>query len=202
MIGYLEGTVAERTANRCLVATSGGVGYWVFVPSHTMAQLPAKGGRVAFYTNLIVREDALELFGFQTVVEQETFDILISISKVGAKTALAILSLFRPEDLERIVADDDALVLVQVPGIGKKTAQHVFLELKDKLKAVQHGVKTGEESGASGKLLRDVLDGLTGLGYEEREVYATVRALVSEHPDYDVSQALRSSLQELSRGKA
>ncbi|MDO5484639.1 MAG: Holliday junction branch migration protein RuvA, partial [Desulfovibrionaceae bacterium] len=134
MIAYLEGRLAEIWGNRCLVITEGGVGYEVALPAHTLASLPARGRTVAFYTSLVVREDAQELYGFATFEERQTFEVLVSISKVGARTAIAILSIFRPDDLRRLVLEDDVLALTRVSGIGKKTAQHVFLELKYKLK--------------------------------------------------------------------
>lgn len=126
MIAYIEGRLAEVWGNACLVVTEGGVGYEVALPAHTLAALPGKGGSVALYTSLAVREDALELFGFASFEERQTFEVLVSISKVGARTALAILSIFRPDDLRRLVLEDDVLALTRVSGIGKKTAQHVF----------------------------------------------------------------------------
>ena len=136
MIAFLEGRLDEVFNNVCLVLTQGGVGYAVSVPAHTRANLPKRGEQLRLYTSLVVREDAMELFGFATFEERQAFELLVTISKVGAKTALAVLSIFRPQDLQRIVADDDPMVLTQVPGIGKKTAQHVFLELKDKWKGL------------------------------------------------------------------
>ena len=134
MIAYLEGRLAETWGNACLIVTEGGVGYEVALPAHTLAALPDRGEPLALYTSLAVREDALELFGFASFEERQTFEVLVSISKVGARTALAILSIFRPDDLRRLVLEDDVLALTRVSGIGKKTAQHVFLELKYKLK--------------------------------------------------------------------
>ena len=96
MIAYIEGRLAEVWGNACLVVTEGGVGYEVALPAHTLAALPGKGGSVALYTSLAVREDALELFGFASFEERQTFEVLVSISKVGARTALAILSIFGP----------------------------------------------------------------------------------------------------------
>ena len=134
MLSYVEGRVLERTENSCVLVTAGGVGYEIFLPEHTLAQLPAQGESCAFYTSFIVREDAQELFGFSSWDERLTFNLLTGINRVGARTALAILSTFRPDDLRRIVADDDASALTHVSGIGKKTAQQIFLELKYKLK--------------------------------------------------------------------
>lgn len=138
MIAYIEGRLAEVCANACVVVTEGGVGYEVYLPQQTRLQLPERGGHVRFYICHIVREDAQELFGFETWDERQTFIVLTSISKVGARTALGILSAFRPDDLRRLVLEDDVLALTQVSGIGKKSAQHIFLELKYKLKVEDH----------------------------------------------------------------
>ena len=149
----------------------------------------------------MVREDAQELYGFATFEERQTFEVLTSISKVGARTALGILSIFRPQDLRRIVLEDDVLALTRVSGIGKKTAEHVFLELKYKLKvedAPQGAVLTGDAR--PGSVFRDVLDGLANLGYAEDECAPLVKKLLLEQPDLDVTGALRAALKGLARG--
>ena len=130
MLAYIEGRLLERAETSCVLVTAGGVGYEIFLPEHALASLPAQGGMASFFTSFIVREDAQELFGFPTWDERQTFVLLRGINRVGARTALAILSQYRPDDLRRIVAEDDANALTRVPGIGKKTAQQIFLELK------------------------------------------------------------------------
>lgn len=203
MIAYVEGRLAEVWGNACLVVTEGGVGYEVALPAHTLAALPGKGGSVALYTSLAVREDALELFGFATFEERQTFEVLVSISKVGARTALAILSIFRPDDLRRLVVEDDVLALTRVSGIGKKTAQHIFLELKYKLK-VEDAPQAAAllAAGRPGSVFRDVLDGLANLGYAEEECAPLVKNLLHEESDLDVTGALRAALKALARGRA
>ena len=203
MIAYLEGRLAEIWGNACLVVTQGGVGYEVALPAHTLAALPGRGEPLALYTSLAVREDALELFGFATFEERQTFEVLVSISKVGARTALGILSIFRPDDLRRVVLEDDVLALTRVSGIGKKTAEHVFLELKYKLKVEDVPQATVLSSGVRpGSVFRDVLDGLGNLGYEPDECAPLVKKLLLEEPDLDVTGALRAALKALARGKA
>ena len=203
MIAYLEGRYLASAGNACVLVSEGGVGYEIFLPTHALASLPEQGGLAAFYTCLVVREDAQELYGFPTWEERQTFAVLISISKVGAKTALAVLSLFRPEDLRRIVFEDDVLALTRVSGIGKKTAQHVFLELKYKLKI--EGMPQSAPLAASGErpggVYRDALDGLANLGYPEEEVAPFLRRLLSTEPDLDVAGALRAALKEMAKGK-
>ncbi|MDE5879892.1 MAG: Holliday junction branch migration protein RuvA, partial [Desulfovibrio sp.] len=109
MIAYLEGRLGEVWGNACVVLTAAGVGYEVALTAHALAALPEPGSEVAFHTFLCVREDALELFGFATFEERQTFETLLSISKVGARTALAILSTFRPAALRRLVLEEDVL---------------------------------------------------------------------------------------------
>lgn len=203
MIAYLEGRLAETWGNACLILTAGGVGYEVAVPVHTLAALPGKGEPVALFTSLAVREDALELFGFATFEERQTFEVLVSISKVGARTALAILSIYRPEDLRRLVLEEDVLSLTRVSGIGKKTAQHIFLELKYKLKAddaPQTAVLTA--TGGPGSVYRDVLAGLGNLGYAEEECAPLVKKILHAEPDLDVTGTLRAALKALAKGRS
>ncbi len=200
MIAYIEGRVNESWANSCIVMTDSGVGYAVALPNHTLSQLPAKGEFIALYTSLQVREDAQELFGFATWDERQTFEILVSISKVGARTALAILSLYRPDDLRRLVFEDDMIALTRVSGIGKKTGQHIFLELKYKLKVESMPTFAGIAPSV-GSVLRDVLDGLSNLGYSEEETAPLVKNILQEEPDLDVSSALRATLKALAKGK-
>lgn len=202
MIAYIEGRLAEIWGNNCLLITTGGLGYEVALPSHTVSALPGKGEFLAFYTSLIVREDAQELYGFASFEERQTFEVLVSISKVGARTALSILSIFRPDDLRRLVLEEDALALTRVSGIGKKTAQHIFLELKYKLKVddvPQAAVLM--TAGRAGSVFRDVLDALANLGYGEEECVALVKKVLHEEPDLDVTGALRTVLKALAKGR-
>ena len=198
MIAYLEGRVGQVFEHGCLVITAGGVGYEVGLPTHTLAALPAMGETVCLYTITVVREDALELYGFASWDERQTFLVLTSISKVGAKTATAILSVFRPDDLRRLVLDDDYALLTQVPGIGRKTAQHIFLELKYKLDAglADMAALTGTHAGG---VFRDALTGLTNLGYDETEAGQALKEVLAAEPDLDVSAALRAALKTLGK---
>ncbi len=191
MIAYIEGRLAEVCANACVVVTEGGVGYEVFVPQQTLLALPARGSLVRFYTCHIVREDAQELYGFETWDERQTFLVLISISKVGARTALA--------DLRRLVVEDDVLALTQVSGIGKKSAQHIFLELKYKLKTEDMPAAAVLQLGVPGSVYRDALNGLEGLGYAEAEAAPVLKNILHEEPDLEVSEALRAALKALAR---
>ncbi len=197
MIAYIEGRLAQFTVNSAVIITASGVGYELFLPAHTLCRLPAPGEQARFYTSLTVREDAQELFGFETWDERQTFLKLTSLTKVGAKTALAILSVFRPDDLRRIVAENDPDALTRASGIGKKTALRIFLELKDKIETAELPYAIPETK--QGGIFRDVLSGLEGLGYNEAEAAPVLRKLLQDEPDLDVSSALRAVLRAMAR---
>lgn len=199
MIAYIEGRVVECTETSAVVVTVSGVGYEVFLPSHTLATCRSKGNLIHFYISTVVREDAFELFGFELWDERDTFIVLRSINRVGARTALSILSSFRPEDLRKIVQDEDVHALTQVPGIGKKSAQQIFLELKYKMTegpVATSGISPARSSGP----LADAVAGLLNLGYEEKEATHAVKISHEGKPDADVGDLLRMALKHLSKG--
>ncbi|KAF1075538.1 Holliday junction branch migration protein RuvA [Halodesulfovibrio sp. MK-HDV] len=200
MIAYLEGKIAEVTEQSVIIVTEGGVGYEVRLPAHTMSRVPAKGGDIAVFAYTVVREDALELYGFESWDERQMYTTLISISKVGGKTALGVLSVYRPDDLRRIVFEEDINALTQVSGIGKKGAQHIFLELKYKLKVDEMPVVSGKGDAPATSVYRDALDGLANLGYGEDEAAPLLKTILKNEPDLDVGSALRSALKALAKG--
>jgi len=203
MIGYLRGELVEKWDKGCLVLTGGGVGYAVSIPAPAVAALPARGNEVSLYVHTVVREDALELYGFPTFDDKNVFETLIGVTKLGPKTALSILSFFTADELRDAVAMGDVDALTRVPGIGKKSAQRIFIELQYKLEA-----KTGArpdfvvQKGGQGAVYRDALAGLTNLGYAENEAASALRRALEAEPDLDVSQALRQSLKILASEKA
>lgn len=202
MIAYVEGRVLEVMESACLVVTGEGVGYEIFLTGHDLARLPEKNGQVHFYCSTEVREDALELYGFGTWDERETFQILTSISRVGARTAMNILTVFRPDDLRNIVIEDDPLSLTRVSGIGKKTGQQIFLELKYKLKlngAAKPGA--GTAALAPGSVVKDAVAGLMNLGYPEEDSITVVKKALAEEPDLDVASLLRAALKLLAKAR-
>jgi len=203
MLAYIEGRLLERAETSCVLVTAGGVGYEIFLPEHALASLPAQGGMASFFTSFIVREDAQELFGFPTWDERQTFVLLRGINRVGARTALAILSQYRPDDLRRIVAEDDANALTRVPGIGKKTAQQIFLELKYKLKPGDGPVSlsTPSSSAPANTVYRDALTGLANLGYDEDMAGPLLKEALAADPDLSVGEALRAVLKAVGKGK-
>lgn len=201
MIAYLEGRVLEMTENGCVLLTAGGVGYEIFLPTHVQSRLPEKGGQAAFFTCFVVREDAQELFGFPTWDERQTFLLLTAINRVGARTALAILSQFRPDELRQIVVEDDVMALTRVSGIGKKTGQQIFLELKYKLKADGVPAMLPPGMASPGSVYRDALTGLANLGYDEAQAAYVLKDVLAADGSLDVGEALRAALKALAKGK-
>lgn len=202
MIGYIEGRVLVRRERFAIVLTPGGVGYELDLPEPVAAALPAPGGQACLFVHTVVREDAFELYGFATIEDRETFRTLLGITKLGPKTALAILSRFSSDDLARIVAMGDVDALVSVPGIGKKSAQRIFIELTYKLEGQVPAAGTAQTSVAGGTVAGDVVAGLTNLGYTEADARRTATAVLEAEPDLDVAAALRQALKRLASEKA
>ena len=204
MIAFLAGTVAAKTEGGCVVLTAGGVGYEVSMTAASAATLPKVGGEVELFVQTIVREDAIELYGFPTWDERLTFAILLSINKLGPKTALGMLAVFTPDDLRRLVVADDYMGLVQVPGIGKKSAQRIFLDLKYKLEAGAGGPAPSlpQLDGKAVSAFRDALAGLSNLGYDESETRKVLEEVFNEQPDLDVGEALRDALKRIAKARS
>lgn len=187
MIGRLSGRLAGKQPPQVLVDI-GGVAYELDVPMSTFYNLPATGEAVSLYTHLVVREDAHTLYGFATLEERAAFRQLIRISGVGARTALAVLSGLSVGDLARAVTLQDAAPLTRVPGIGKKTAERLLLELKGKL--------AEPAAAAGGEQTSDVVNALVALGYSDKEALAAVKGLA---PGIPVAEAIRAALKALAR---
>ena len=187
MIGRLSGRLAAKQPPQVLVDV-GGVAYELDVPMSTFYNLPATGEGVSLYTHLVVREDAHTLYGFATLEERTAFRQLIRISGVGARTALAVLSGLSVGDLARAVTLQDAAPLTRVPGIGKKTAERLLLELKGKL--------AEPTASAGGQPTSDVVNALVALGYSDKEALAAVKGLA---PGIPVAEAIRAALKALAR---
>jgi Holliday junction DNA helicase RuvA len=194
MIGRLAGLLAEKSPPRILVDV-GGVGYDVDVPMSTFYHLPATGERVVLLTHFVVREDAQALYGFLTAAERQTFRELVRIAGVGPRTALAILSGLSAGDLVQAVAAQDAGRLVKVPGIGRKTAERLLLELKGRL-APDLSAGGAPAAGAAGEAQADIVQALLALGYNERDARAALKALP---PDIGVAEGIRQALKALAR---
>ena len=190
MIGRIQGKLIESNPPHVLVDVHG-VGYEIDVPMSTFYNLPNQGSEVTLLTHMIVREDAQLLYGFLTAEERETFRILLKVSGIGARTALAVLSGLSVADLVNAVALQDAAILTRVPGIGKKTAERLILELKDKLTGA---LPNGSGLTAINSVTSDIINALIGLGYTDREARAAVKKLPV---DVSVSDGIRMALQNI-----
>ena len=188
MIGRLTGKLVAKHPPQVLLDV-GGVAYEVDVPMSTFFNLPATGESVTLHTHLLVREDAHVLYGFATLDERAAFRKLIRISGVGARTALAVLSGLSVAELAQAVALQETARLTRVPGIGKKTAERLLLELKGKLA----DTVPSETKGGSGN---DVLNALIGLGYSDKEALAAVKGLA---PGLAVTEGIRAALKALAK---
>ena len=193
MIGKLTGTLLEKSPPQVLVDCHG-VGYEVDVPMSTFYNLPAVGETVSLLTHFVVREDAQLLFGFGSAEERNAFRQLLKISGVGARTALSILSGLSVADLAQAVTAQEAGRLVKVPGIGKKTAERLLLELKGKLGA-ELPVVAGS-GGLQNEAQLDILQALVALGYSDKEAQLALKALP---PDVGVSEGIKLALKALAR---
>lgn len=201
MIAYLSGTLLTPTDRGCILVTPGGVGYDVALTTRGRSALPAKGCEMELMVRTIVREDAIELFGFASLEERAAFDTLLSISKLGPRTGLAILSIFTPEELRTLVLREDVDALTMVPGIGKKSAQRIFVELKYKLDMAGEAAAPADLPGGAATRFKDALAGLTNLGYDEREVRPVLEEVFAEDPDLDVASALRAALKRFAKAR-
>ncbi|MBS0435038.1 MAG: Holliday junction branch migration protein RuvA [Proteobacteria bacterium] len=190
MIGRLSGTLAEKNPPQLLVDIDG-VGYEVDVPMSTFYNLPGIGERVVLLTHFVVREDAQVLYGFLSHEERATFRQLVKISGVGPRTALAILSGLSVSELAQAVSLQESGRLVKVPGIGKKTAERLLLELKGKL-----GDAIAAPAAVQGDAHGDILQALVALGYSDREAAAALKALPAE---VGVSEGIKLALKALAR---
>ena len=190
MIGKLTGILSDKNPPQVIV-DCGGVGYEVQVPMSTFYNLPAEGQKISLLTHFVVREDAQILYGFASSAEREGFRELIKISGVGPRTALSVLSGMTVADLAQAVTLQEAGRLIKAPGIGKKTAERLLLELKGKL-----GADIGVPLGASSDAQVDILQALRALGYSDKEAAAALKALP---PDVGVSDGIKLALKALAR---
>ena len=192
MIGRIKGTLLEKMPPQILVDVSG-VGYEIDVPMSTLYNLPEVGSEVTLFTHFVVREDAELLYGFLTKEERSLFRLLIRISGIGPKIALSILSGISSQLLSQAVTTGEAGLLTRIPGVGKKTAERIVLELKGKLDTVVGTTDTGA-SGSNSKA--DIVSALLSLGYSDREAQLAIKGLAA---DISVNDGIREALKNLSK---
>jgi Holliday junction DNA helicase RuvA len=189
VIAFLEGEVAEKAGGRAVISV-GGVGYDVQVPGSTLAKLPHVGRTARIHTRMIVRDDGITLYGFASGDERELFDLLVTVNGIGPKVALSVLSVLSPDAFRRAVRSGDVAALTIVPGVGRKVAQRVILDLKDRL---------GGDVVVLDGPLADVREALQSLGLTPQEAS---EAMIGLDPDGEpaVEELLRDALQRVGRG--
>lgn len=206
MIAQLTGLVA-RTEAGCVILDVGGVGYQVFVPAGVLTGLPEAGGKTTLMTHLVVREDDLTLYGFATQTELQAFRILLGVSGVGPKVALALLSALDVSDLARALSTSDTRVVTKVPGVGPKLAQRLCLELGDKMAAFVFEKRTeraaaGERTAQENAAYEDAIEGLVSLGYGRPDARRAVDRVFAEITDRTgVGEIINGALRLLNSSK-
>ncbi len=181
MIAFIEGTIVKKTINTVMIATASGLGYEVFVPMIDLQQLPFNGNKVLLYTHLQVKEDGIALFGFLSEEKLQVFKLLITVSGIGPKGALSILSGISLDDLRFAILSEDTKTISKIPGIGAKTAGKLILELKDKFKlqdTVEIKLSQGEAMtvGVKASTMREeAVEALATLGYSATEAMKMLR---------------------------
>ena len=212
MIGKLSGRVDYRSLDHVMLDVHG-VGYLVYCSDRTLAALPPAGEAVALYTDLLVREDLLQLFGFTSLVEKEWHRLLMSVQGIGAKASLSILGALGPDGVSRAIALGDWTALKAAKGVGPKTAQRVVIELKDKAPGVMAMIGRAPQINDPGKLIEDdvptlrpelapsvqadALSALSNLGYAPGDAAAAVVEVLDAQPCADTSALIRASLKIL-----
>ena len=182
MIAYVEGAVAHKHPNE-LVVDTGGVGWSLSCSTQTVSAAPPVGARVRVFTRMIVREDSMELFGFSTPDERMLFDKLCLVSGIGPRTALAVLGTMSAGEFFRALASSDAAALARAPGVGKKTAQRIILELRDKIAPPDGMYDPQFVSAPASDSQREAVAGLVSLGYSPAEAQRAVERAISAKPD-------------------
>ena len=190
MIGFLDGKVAGRTEDGCFLDVSG-VGYRVMFSTATSSSLPPEGARARLWIHTYVREEVLALYGFSTEAEQRIFEALLGVSGVGPKVALQICSSFTPDAFRKTLATDDVAAITAVPGIGKKTAHRIVLDLKEKLSLPDLGVV-----GSTSDTVARARSALENLGYSPVEV-RSVLSEIGPAPEEELESVIRSALKVL-----
>lgn len=197
MIAEVRGSLTAKHGDLVTIMTAGGVGYEVTVPLGVLERLPRPGGEVRLHTMLVVREDSWALFGFDQLKERAVFQRLLVASGVGPRLALSLLSALGAERVVRAVQTEDLAVLCTVPGVGKKKAERMVLELKDRMRDLE----VASEQAAPAQSTVQAVTALVNLGYSSTEADAAVRAVVAGGTDADSGTLIRDALQRLTRGK-
>jgi len=197
VIAHISGTLAQKVPGEIVVDVNG-IGYQIFIPLNVFYRLPAIGARIALQIHTHVREDALQLFGFQDAAEKQIFLLLTAVSGIGPRLALNILSGIASEDLARALKESDQVRLVAIPGVGKKLAERMIVELKDKLMTFSSDSGASKSSYGDSQLMQDAVSALVNLGYRKTEAEDNVRTVLKRGQS-SLEAVLKEALRRMSR---
>jgi Holliday junction DNA helicase RuvA len=197
VIAHISGTLAQKIPGEIVVDVHG-VGYHILIPLNVFYGLPEIGQRVSLPVYTHVREDALQLFGFQDSAEKQVFTLLTAVSGIGPKLAINILSGIPAHELARALREGNQVRLVGIPGVGKKLAERMIVELKDKLLSLPAEEISSKPAGADSQLLEDAVSALVNLGYRRPEAESTIRA-VRENGEASLASILKEALRRMGR---
>ena len=191
MIGYLTGKIISKKPTQVLLDVNG-IGYLINISINTFEKLPADNLQVSLYTYLNVQENALTLYGFSAPAEKEMFELLISISGIGPKLAQGVLSGIQIGELREAIRSANTSRIIAVPGVGKKTAERLIIELRDKVEAIS--VESDSGSSASYSVRRDAISALASLGYNAKTAENAVRKALSDNPSSLIEEVVKNAL--------
>ncbi|MGA1863151.1 Holliday junction branch migration protein RuvA [Deferribacter thermophilus] len=189
MINYIKGKLSVKKPD-FIVVEAYGVGYHIYISLNTFSNLPNEGDEVKIFVQQILKDDGISLYGFISENERDFFNLLIKVSKVGPKLALSILSGFNVEELKECIATKNHIKLASIPGIGKKTAERIVVELKDKLDSVEVEIESGDV-----QILEDVVSALVNLGYKKQDCLKVVKKL--DINNFSFEELLKEALKQL-----
>jgi len=189
MIDFVSGKLASKKPTEVVIAVSG-IGYRLLIPTSTFEQLPDLGKTTELLCHHYVREDAILLFGFYTDAERSIFNLLLGVSGVGPKLALAALSALRPDEIQDRIVSGDAAMLTRIPGVGRKTAERLIVDLRDKFEKMsfaEHGASVGDSSASARS---DAIAALEALGLSRVAADRSLRDVIRKHPDVEAAEEL------------
>ena len=195
MIGYLSGKIISKKPTRIILDVNG-VGYLVNISISTFERIADKE-EVSLYTYLAVKEDALDLYGFYSIAEKEMFELLISVSGIGFKTAQSILSGIQIDDLQEALKTGNIARIISVPGIGRKTAERMMIELRDKVESIAESIEKGD-AGTS-NVRSDAIAALVNLGYNQKVAERAIRAISDIKPNISIEDLIKDALAGLNK---
>jgi Holliday junction DNA helicase RuvA len=197
VIAHISGTLAQKVPGEVVVDVNG-VGYQIYIPLNVFYRLPEIGGRVSLQVYTHVREDALQLFGFQDGTEKQIFLLLTAVSGIGPKLAINILSGIAAEDLARALKEGNQVRLVGIPGVGKKLAERMIVELKDKFMSLPSEGPSSKPAESDSQLMQDAVSALVNLGYRKSEAENNVRAVLAQG-EHSLENVLKETLRRMGR---